>query len=449
MTGHNTIVAPATPRGQGAIAIVRLSGPEALAWALALTRRENLTPRYAHLCMLYNPSGEAIDQAIVLYFAPPKSYTGEALVEFQTHGGDAASTALIESLIALGARLAEPGEFSRRAILNGKMDAAQAEAAAALIAAKSTRAATLLARQLTGSLSQFVNGVRERLIRLRAHVEVSIDYAEEDLPKELKSRMFDQLKSLREQLQNTAESSRRRQGLLSGFRAAIIGKPNAGKSSLLNALVNYDRAIVSDQAGTTRDTIEEEVRVGGHLIRLIDTAGLRHTDDAVEKIGIDYSRRAASGADLIIALFDASRPLEAEDDAVLALLETLRADKSVLVALNKCDRARAIDAAAFAGFETVQISAKGDISPLLAHLETLLNAQSAGEETLLVSMRQIEIVSAAQVQIALAEGCLQRGDLELFGYHCAETIGLIGTLTRPFEYGELLDVMFGEFCLGK
>lgn len=449
MTGNNTIVAPATARGQGAIAIVRLSGPDALRWALRITKRETLTPRCAHLSTLYNGSNEPIDQAIVIYFAAPKSYTGEALVEFQTHGGDAASSVLIDVLVALGARLAEPGEFSRRAILNGKMDAAQAEAAAALIAAKSTRAATLLARQLTGGLGDFVSSVRDRLIRLRAHAEVSIDYAEEDLPEDLKSQMLEQLTMLKLELENTLQSSRRRQGMLCGFRAAIIGKPNAGKSSLLNALLNYDRAIVSDQAGTTRDTIEEEVRIGEHLIRLIDTAGLRHSEDAIEQIGIAYSRRAASGADLVIALFDASQPMSSEDRAVLALLEELRADQSVLIALNKCDLPMRIESEAFRAFERVEISAKQDVSALIAKLQSLLQAQCAGEETLLVSMRQIQIVEACQAQIAQAQTHLLTGDLELFGYHCAESIGLIGTLTRPFEYGELLDVMFGEFCLGK
>lgn len=445
----DTIVAMATPRGRGAIAIVRLSGPGAYTLALQVTRRDTLTPRYAHLSFLYDPSQNPIDQALVIYFAAPKSYTGEELVEFQTHGGEAASHALLETLIALGARPAQPGEFTRRAVENGKMDASQAEAAAALIAARSSRAATLLARQLQGGLAQFVESVRNRLVRLRAHAEVSIDYAEEALPESLQTQMFTQLSDLLDELERTLESSRRRQGLLSGFRAAIIGKPNAGKSSLLNALLNYERAIVSDLAGTTRDTVEEEVRVGEHLIRLIDTAGLRHTEDAVEKIGIEYSRRAAEGADLIIALFDASRPLEREDRAVLELIDSLKADRAVLAVLNKSDLPARIDPSVFNGLETITISAKSNVQPLIARLGALLDTQSGGEETLLVSLRQIEIIQRCINEIKRAEGCLRAGDLELFGYHCAESIGLIGTLTRPFEYGELLDVMFGEFCLGK
>jgi tRNA modification GTPase len=446
----DTIVALATPRGQGAIAIVRLSGPQALSLAEEITRFRRFQPRYAHLLNLYDLQGGPIDRALVIYFAPPKSFTGEAVVEFQLHGGDLVATALIEQLRTLGARMARPGEFTTRAVLSGKMDPSQAEAAAALIGAKSKAALNLLARQLEGGLGVFVQSVREQLIRLQAHTEVSIDYAEEDLPEDLLEGMLKSLDELIDLLKRTLTSSRRRAGLLSGYRVAIIGKPNAGKSSLLNALLQYERAIVSDQAGTTRDAIEESIHLGSHTLSLVDTAGLRQSGDAIERQGIAYARRMAEGADAVIALFDRAAPIESEDRAVLDLLARFKEEKPVLVALNKSDRPAAFDTAALAGYPLSEISAKeGAIEPLLEALEALLSQESASEETLLVSARQTDCVAQTLEEIHQAKALLETGDLELFGYHCAQAAEAIGAITRPVEHDEVLDAMFGEFCLGK
>jgi len=295
-----TIVAIATAGGTGSIAIVRLSGPEAQAIARRIAPAASLTPRQADLASLYDADAVLIDQGIVISFAAPHSFTGEDVVEFQCHGGTVVAEAILEATRALGARLAEPGEFSKRAFLAGKIDLSEAEAIARLIEAQSQDAARILARQLKGELGRFVDATRESLLRVLAHSEVMIDYAEE-VPEETMNGLEFQMQRLSRSLEKIVQSSHRRRGLIEGFRVAIIGKPNVGKSSLLNAFLDYDRAIVSEIAGTTRDTIEESVRIGSHRIRLVDTAGIRNANDSIEQIGVERSLRSVEEADIVIA----------------------------------------------------------------------------------------------------------------------------------------------------
>ncbi|MBD3808744.1 MAG: tRNA uridine-5-carboxymethylaminomethyl(34) synthesis GTPase MnmE, partial [Epsilonproteobacteria bacterium] len=265
---NDTIAAIATSSGIGSIAIVRVSGLQALNIAKILSKKDEIIPRFAHLSFIYDGE-DVVDQVVMLYFKSPNSFTGEDIVEFQCHGGWVVANEILELSLKNGARLANPGEFSKRAFLNGKIDLTQAEAIAKMIEAQSVDAAKILARQLKGSLGAFVDEGRELLLLALAHCEVMIDYAEEDLPKDIISSIQNQLNSLELKLENLLESSKRRHGLIDGFNVAIIGKPNVGKSSLLNLLLSYDRAIVSDIAGTTRDTIEERVKIGTHIIRLI------------------------------------------------------------------------------------------------------------------------------------------------------------------------------------
>ncbi|MDR2638549.1 MAG: tRNA uridine-5-carboxymethylaminomethyl(34) synthesis GTPase MnmE [Helicobacteraceae bacterium] len=443
-TNDKTIVAPATPLGRGAIAIARLSGARALEFALKVTKLDGLTPRYAHLAYLYDAAGQPIDRAIVIYFKAPKSYTGEDIVEFQTHGGEAAINALIDTLCALGAVLARAGEFSLRAVTNGKMTTDEAEAAAAYAAARSSKAARALAAHLRGDLGRFVDEVRSRLLRLIAYAETSIDYAEEELG-DTRAAMIRQLDQIERLLSATLEASLRRKSLLRGFEIAIIGKPNAGKSSLLNALLGEARSIVSEQAGTTRDLVSEDLRLGEHIVRIMDTAGLRRGENEIESIGIEYAKNAAKEADLIIALFDGSQDFDENDEAVLALIGSAKA----IAAINKNDLPQRIDLARLARFESVSLSVKNDIKPLLNMLQSWLDRQIGGEETTLISQRQIALVKNAADSIASARARLASGELELFSYQAQEAIGFIGALTRPNDYGELLDTIFSEFCLGK
>ena len=340
--------------------------------------------------------------------------------------------------------MARVGEFSLRAVRNGKMSVDEAEAAAAYASARAGKAANLLARHLKGDLGRFAQEIRSRLVRLKAYAETSIDYAEEDLG-DVKAAMLNQLNELERLLSSTIAASVRRKSILRGFEVAIIGKPNVGKSSLLNALLGEARAIVSDQAGTTRDLVGEDLRIGEHIVRILDTAGLRRGKNEIESIGIEYAKNAAKKADLIVALFDGSEALDENDEAVLALIN----DRAAIAAINKSDFEQKIDISRFAPYESVTLSAKENISPLLNALQTLLDRQIGGEETTLISRRQIDLTANANAAMAHARAHLENGELELFSYRAQEALGFIGELTRPPEYGELLDAMFGEFCLGK
>ena len=334
-----TIAAIATAHGIGGICIVRISGEEALSIALSLSHRSSLRPRYATLVNLFDASGEAFGEAILIYFKAPHSFTGEDVVEVQTHGGFMASSLALDAVLALGARIANPGEFSKRAFLNGKMDLSKAEAISDLINSRSQSAAKALARSLRGELADFVANLRAALVKTLAFVEVCIDYAEDDLPSDVLQSSQKMLDENIKSLGKITRISRSRKGLIEGFKVAIVGKPNVGKSSILNSMLSFSRAIVSDEAGTTRDLIEESLQIGTHLIRIVDTAGIRHSGSKLESIGISYSLRAASEADVILAVFDASREWDAEDAQILKILREQKGKKIIYV-LNKCDLPR-------------------------------------------------------------------------------------------------------------
>lgn len=444
---HNdTIVAIATANGIGSICIVRLSGDEALNIALKISHKESLTPRFATLCSLYNQHNEVLDEALILYFKNPFSFTGEDIVEFQCHGGLAISSMIVEVAIQAGARLATPGEFSKRAFLNGKMDLTKAEAIAKIIEARSEDAVKLLAKQLKGELTFFVEDIRKDLLFMLAYTEVNIDYAEEDLPHDIYTQIEIKLHAIQDKLQNTLEASKRREGLIEGFKVAIVGKPNVGKSSLLNKLLNTNRAIISDIAGTTRDTIEESVKIGTHLIKIVDTAGIRQSEDVIEKIGIEKSLEAINEADIIVALFDNSHVLNEEDKTILSLLEQTTQKEKILV-LNKCDLANQFDTSVLENY--IALSTKESITPLLNTLEKILDANTHSDDMTLISKRQIMAVEQTLNHIVQASNPLQTGELEFFAYHINEALENISNITRPYEHNQMLDVMFGEFCLGK
>ncbi len=445
----DTIAAVATASGVGSVAIVRISGDDALDIAKKVTRRDTFKPRHAHLCTLYNTDEELIDEAIVIWFKAPHSFTTEEVVEFQCHGGSIVAEEILNTVLAYGARLAEPGEFTRRAFLGGRIDLTEAEAIAKLIEAKSEEAAKILARQMKGELKAFVEDVREKLLRAIAFAEVTIDYAEEDLPPDMVDNMLQQLETIERNIAHIVASSERRRGLIEGFKVAIIGKPNVGKSSLLNALLNYERAIVSDIAGTTRDTIEEQIRVGGHLVRIVDTAGIRESADTIEKIGIERSIDAIEQSDIVIALFDASRPWDAEDDQILSLMKRYKDEKSFIVALNKTDLERKIDETKLLLWHPVELSRENKASTIVNELQKRLQKMAQGDEILLISARQIEAVKKAKEAIHAAKEPLTMGELEIFTFHLTEAIEAISAISKPVDFNDIMDKMFGEFCLGK
>ncbi len=445
----DTIAAVATAYGIGSISIIRLSGEDALPIAKRLCKKTDLKARHATLTPLYNLSDELIDEAIVLYFKGPNSFTAEDIVEFQCHGGKIVAEQVLNAVVSAGARLAEPGEFSKRAFLNGRIDLTEAEAIAQLIEAKSEDAAKILAKQMKGELKGYVEGVRDELLHILAYSEVTIDYAEEDLPQDLIDQILARLEGLRLQLSDTLQASQSRAGLMQGFKVAIIGKPNVGKSSLLNVLLNYKRAIVSEIAGTTRDTIEEEVKIGTHLIRMVDTAGIRNANDEIERIGIERSIEAIEQSDIVVCLFDGSRIFDEEDSKIVELIEQYKEEKSIVCLLNKTDLPRKFDTEAIEIYTPIELSCKENARELIHVLEKLMDSKNISDEMMLISARQINAVKKALSEIEEAKSPLQDQELEIFSFHMNMAIKEISSITRPYEHSEMLDKMFGSFCLGK
>ncbi|MDX9901292.1 MAG: tRNA uridine-5-carboxymethylaminomethyl(34) synthesis GTPase MnmE [Aliarcobacter sp.] len=446
MFDNATIVAIATANGIGSISIVRISGANALEIATKISKKTTFQPRLATLSFLYDFNSEVIDEALVLYFKAPFSFTGEDVIEFQCHGGVAIANMLINEALKHGARIANPGEFSKRAFFNNKIDLTKAEAISKIIEARSEDAVKLLARQLKGELTNFVNEIREDLLFMLAYTEVSIDYAEDDLPSDIFAQIKNKMENIIVKLSNTLDASRRREGMIEGFKVAIIGKPNVGKSSLLNKLLNYDRAIISDIAGTTRDTIEESVRIGTHIIKIVDTAGIRDARDVIEKIGIEKSIQAISEADIVIALFDNGKVCDVEDYKIIQLIDE-NSNKEILKVLNKSDLQNHFDKTKIDDF--IELSTKEDINPLIKKIEMILDSNTHSDEMTLISKRQILSVENTLYSINLSKNPLETGELEFFAHYITDALEQISSITRPYENDQMLDVMFGEFCLGK
>ena len=446
MFDNATIVAIATANGIGSISIVRISGANALEIATKISKKTTFQPRLATLSSLYDFNNEVIDEALVLYFKAPFSFTGEDVIEFQCHGGVAIANMLINEALKHGARIANPGEFSKRAFFNNKIDLTKAEAISKIIEARSEDAVKLLARQLKGELTNFVNEIREDLLFMLAYTEVSIDYAEDDLPSDIFAQIKNKMENIIVKLSNTLDASRRREGMIEGFKVAIIGKPNVGKSSLLNKLLNYDRAIISDIAGTTRDTIEESVRIGTHIIKIVDTAGIRDASDVIEKIGIEKSIQAISEADIVIALFDNGKVCDVEDYKIIQLIDE-NSNKEILKVLNKSDLQNHFDKTKIDDF--IELSTKEDINPLIKKIEMILDSNTHSDEMTLISKRQILSVENTLYSINLSKNPLETGELEFFAHYITDALEQISSITRPYENDQMLDVMFGEFCLGK
>jgi len=443
----DTIAAIATANGIGSIAIIRISGDKALHIAKTLTNRKDFSPRYATLANIYNSQNELIDESIVIYFKAPFSFTAENIIEIQCHGGFIVAQSILKATINLGARLATPGEFSKRAFFNGRIDLSEAEAIAQLIEAKSEDAAKILAQQMKGSLKGYIEQIRDEIIHILAYSEVTIDYAEEDLPQDIVSQIKEKLTELKKSLDNTLVASKSREGLMQGFKVAIIGKPNVGKSSLLNSLLNYSRAIVSDIAGTTRDTIEEQVKIGTHLIRIVDTAGIREASDEIERIGIERSLEAIQQSDIVISLFDSSREFDVEDEQILSLITSHTEDKKIIYIKNKIDLEQQ-----FGHVEIefdLELNSKDSVISLVEMLKSIMDVTNSSDEHMLISQRQISAVENTLGNIEEAFFPLEDQELEIFSFHLNEAVKEMASITRPFENDEMLDKMFGSFCLGK
>ncbi|EAI6486692.1 tRNA uridine-5-carboxymethylaminomethyl(34) synthesis GTPase MnmE [Campylobacter jejuni] len=440
----DTIAAIATAHGVGSISIVRLSGERALEFALKLSHKTKLTPRHATFTKLFNQNNEIIDEAIMIYFKAPYSFTGEDIVEFQTHGGFSVSEVLLEELVSLGARLALAGEFSKRACLNGKMTPLKALNIQDLILSKSALAAKIIARNIQGNLGKLLEKIRTDLVKTLAFVETSIDYADDDLPSDLLEQISTMCEENSKILKEIYTLSQSKKGLIEGFKIAIVGKPNVGKSSLLNALLSYERAIVSDIAGTTRDTIEESFKLGTHLLRIIDTAGIRESKDVIEQIGVALSKKSLEDADIILAVFDASRVQDKEDEKIFDLLANT--DKKIFWILNKSDLENVFKNTQNKNF--IKLSAQKDITLLKEELQNYFN--SFDSEGIIVS--SLDLINACKISseaIFRAKGLLEESSLELFAFELNLAINELARFTKDFQRDEILDEMFGNFCLGK
>lgn len=443
MLHSDTILAQATPVGTGALAVLRLSGPSAHAVACAATGRDTFEPRRATLARVRDAQGRVLDTAVATFFAGPASFTGEDVVEFSCHGGMLVVQRVTERLIALGARPAEPGEFSRRAFENGRMDLTQAEAIMDVIAAGSDLALRAAQDQLQGALSSRVQMAADALISVAAHNAAYIDFPEEDIAPDTKDALLAQLADIRGQIQSLLATADAGRVLREGVRTAIVGAPNVGKSSLLNLLLGYDRALVSDTAGTTRDTVEETVAVRGLCLRLIDTAGLHESADAIEQAGMERSRRACAAADLVLEVADISRP---------RLRVELPANGAApLLLLNKCDLPAHPD---WAG-ETNAIrlccrTGEGRAALEQAIEHRFLAALGESDSPVAVNTRHRHALQEADAALARAEESFAMGESpEFTDLPLRDALEALGTITGRIDTEDILDRVFSTFCLGK
>ncbi len=444
----DTIAAIATAAGAAGIGVVRLSGPRARAIAESLCGKE-LKARHAHYARFHDEHGEAIDDGIALWFKAPASYTGEDVVELQAHGSPALLRTLLDRCCALGARIARPGEFSERAFLNGKLDLAQAEAVADLIAAGDARAARAARRSLDGVFSRRVDALADALLGLRVHVEATIDFADEPLDTLGGAQLRAGLAQAATDLDALLVEAERGQKLRDGLHAVIVGPPNAGKSSLLNALAGSERAIVSDVAGTTRDLLRETVRVDGVELTLVDTAGLRAGGDAIEREGMRRAETELGRADLAIVVLDA-REIAAGRAAVA---EAIADVPQRLWVLNKIDLLDAPPPAEDdAGGDTVGVSARtgAGLDVLHARLRTLAGGDAEGAEgAFSARARQVEALRRARQELVAARQHLDADRLELAAEALRGGHDALGEITGRVAPDDLLGHIFSRFCIGK
>ena len=454
----DTIAAIATPAVPSAIGILRLSGPEAIAAVSAVFRPLGGKPLTAyedrHLVLgeLLGPGGEVIDQAMATISHGPHSYTGEDTAEVQCHGSPAVLSLGLEALFAQGVRQAGPGEFTRRAFLNGRLDLTQAEAVADLIDAETPAAVHQAAGQLSGALGRRVGAIYDGLTDLLAHFHAVLDYPDEDIDPFRADTIQAELTGARTALEDLLATYQRGKYIAGGVPCVLVGRPNAGKSSLLNALVGYDRAIVTDVPGTTRDTVEARCRLGGVVLKLIDTAGLRDTEDAVERIGVARSRAALEEARLALLVVDGSEPLTAED---LAAMDEAEKAPRVLCLVNKSDRPLAADVEAlrrrFPNLRVVSAATGAGLEELEGDIASLFptgGAEAAGE--LLTNARQAEAARRALAGVERAGESLAAGITpDALLTDVEEALSALGELTGASVREDVTARIFQRFCVGK
>jgi tRNA modification GTPase len=482
--GNDTIAAVATPPGVGGIGIVRLSGPEAFAIGRVLFRKsarridsDGVTPvanMLTHGYVVDPATGDYIDEILAVFMPAPRTYTREDVVEFQAHGGPLILRRILELVLTSGARAARPGEMTLRAFLNGRLDLAQAEAVMSLISAESEAGRRLALRQLQGDLSRRVEQAKSAVMGALARIEASIDFPEEEVPPPDPTELAQLLDEARYTIDQLLEGAERGRIVREGLRIALVGRPNVGKSSLLNALLGTERAIVTSFPGTTRDTIEERASIGGIPVQLVDTAGLTpSSDDPIERIGVERSHEAARTADLLLFVLDGAEPLQPLDLAAAAELHALTQEAGrheaspapaskpprTLLVLNKADLPRMVDERAvqdlWDGARIVYSSAlSGEgVAALAQSISDLVlggESQVGGGETLVTSARHSDALRRALEHLDAARQTLADDvPLDFVSIDLRSTVESMGEITGETAGGDLLERIFSEFCIGK
>ena len=451
----DTIAAISTPLGEGAIGIVRLSGTDSFKIAQKIFKGKDLssvashTLNYGHIV---DPvKDEILDEVMVGAMRSPKTFTREDIIEINTHGGIAVTNEILQLVIREGARLAEPGEFTKRAFPNGRVDLTQAEAVMDIIRAKTDKAMNIAVKQLDGSLSDLINNTRQEILNTLAQVEVNIDYPEYDDIEEATTEIIrEKTTEFEALLTNLLKTARRGKILREGISTAIIGRPNVGKSSLLNNLLREEKAIVTDIEGTTRDVIEEYVNINGLPLKLVDTAGIRETEDIVERIGVERSRKALKEADLVLLVLNASEPLTDQDRQLLEISQ----DSNRIILLNKVDLPQQIELDEIPA-DHIKISVLKNQN--INQIEDRINAlffENAGlveqDATYLSNARHISLIEKAVESLqAVNEGLAMGMPVDLLQVDLTRTWEILGEITGDAAPDELITQLFSQFCLGK
>lgn len=451
----DTIAAISTPLGEGAIGIVRLSGTDSFKIAKMIFKGKDLnsvashTLNYGHI--VDPDKDEILDEVMVGAMRSPKTFTREDIIEINTHGGIAVTNEILQLVIREGARLAEPGEFTKRAFLNGRVDLTQAEAVMDIIRAKTDKAMNIAVKQLDGSLSDLINNTRQEILNTLAQVEVNIDYPEYDDVEEATTEIIrEKTTEFEALLTNLLKTARRGKILREGISTAIIGRPNVGKSSLLNNLLREEKAIVTDIEGTTRDVIEEYVNINGVPLKLVDTAGIRETEDIVERIGVERSRKALKEADLVLLVLNASEPLTDQDRQLLEISQ----DSNRIILLNKVDLPQQIELDEIPA-DHIKISVLKNQN--INQIEDRINAlffENAGlveqDATYLSNARHISLIEKAVESLqAVNEGLAMGMPVDLLQVDLTRTWEILGEITGDAAPDELITQLFSQFCLGK
>ena len=457
----STIAAISTATGSGGIGIIRLSGEKSIEIIkkifkpidkkINLDEVKGYTIKYG---FIVDSNNEKIDEVLVSFFRAPRSYTTEDMCEINSHGGTVIERKILEQCLLNGAELAEPGEFTKRAFLNGRIDLSQAESVIDIINAKTDKEAKESFKQLQGNLSIELNNIKDNLLDVMSDIEASIDYPEYDIEETTNSKALKVLNEIRNKLVNLENSFENGKILKEGVKTVIIGKPNAGKSSLLNTLLKEDRAIVSDYAGTTRDTIEEFINVDGIPLKIIDTAGIRETNDFVEKIGVEKAIGLIKDADLVIALFDSSKGLEEEDYKILELIK----NKKSIVLLNKSDLSdlniKTINYISNTNKKVIKASmkTKNGIAELYKTISELFNNNELNSDNgiVITNIRHKNLIHNAINNLDEAENSIKNDmPIDVVAICIKEVLESIGSITGDNVSEDIINKIFSKFCLGK